>query len=98
MFYLIILGIILYLIIAWAVFRVVAANDFFDEFVGYKIYSFPTATFYFSLFWLIAIPISLIMALLGWILEEIECMGYAYREVAIQKKYEKEKQKKKEGK
>lgn len=93
----IILAIMGYIIIGCGVYRIACANDFFDEFAGYKMYEFPMATFMFSVLWLIAIPLSLIMALFGWIAEEIECAGYAYREVALQRRYARERAKREGG-
>lgn len=87
--FLIILGVIIYLLIAWAVFRICAANDVFEEFSGRRIYEFPTGTFIFSLFWIIAFPVSLICAFFCWIAEEIECWGYAYYKANIIKKQNK---------
>lgn len=96
--FLIILGIIIYLLIAWAVFRICAANDTFSEFSSIKIYSFPTATFSFSLLWLIGIPFSIICAIFCWIAEEIEAWGYAYYMRGEEKRLSKITKKRKEEK
>lgn len=94
--FLIIIGIIIYLFIIWATFRICAANDVFEEFSGRKIYDFPTATFFFSLFWIIMIPISLICALFSWIAEEIASWGYVYYRIGEEKRLAKKRNKKKE--
>lgn len=90
--FLTILGIIIYLLIAWAVYRVCAANDVFEEFSGRRIYEFPTATFLFSLFWVISLPISLFACIIGWIGEEIAGWGYAYYEANRIKKQNKDRE------
>lgn len=94
--FLIILGIIFYLFIAWSIFRISSANDLFNEFSGRRVYEFPTLTFVFSIFWVLSLPFMAICALFSWIADEIETWGYAYYEIGRMKNKQKKENKNRE--
>lgn len=86
----IVLAIVIYLLIAIRIFAFCSKYDVFDDYFEMYLHriDFPTKTFYFSLFWIICVPIMLICALFGFIDDEISTWGYAI--------YEKNKYRKKE--
>lgn len=61
----------IYFGIAHAIFKFCAKNDFFEEIECWLRGEFPTKTFLVSVFWIIAIPLMLIAAGIGWVIEEI---------------------------
>lgn len=89
----VVVGLIIYLFIARYIFIFCAKNDVFEEINCWLRGEFPTLTFFCSVFWVIAIPILLICALIGWIIEEITTSYQAYLEVGKELKKQKERNK-----
>lgn len=77
----IIIGTILYLIIARWFFHSFAKKDFFNEFRCISYFDFPTRTFIASIFWVITLPILLIALLVSVIAEEISTSYCAIAQV-----------------
>ena len=86
MVFLVILCVILYFLIFWNIFKFISKRDWFEEYETYDGYKFPTYTFNFSLFWVITIPIGVIIIGLEWLFDGITTWGYAYSEMAKEKK------------